>query len=109
MRIQGNKMADYRIPENRAPRLADILKGLGHPLRLQIISVLCEGDMCVNELCETLCVRQAQASQHLTPLRHLGLVAVDRRGGKATYTLAEPQLKQLVTCLKSCEHQGALQ
>jgi DNA-binding transcriptional ArsR family regulator len=97
-------MAEYRIPESKAPQLADILKGLSHPLRLQIISVLCEGDLCVNELCETLSVRQTQVSQHLTPLRHLGLVAVDRSGGKATYSLAEPQLKQLITCLTSCEH-----
>ena len=97
-------MPNYRITNEKAPILSEILKGLAHPLRLQIISVLCDGDLCVNELCETLSVRQSQVSQHLAPLRHLGLVAVDRTGGKATYSLAEPQLKQLVTCLSSCEH-----
>ncbi|MBN2719247.1 MAG: helix-turn-helix transcriptional regulator [Deltaproteobacteria bacterium] len=97
-------MPDYRISEIKAPVLADILKGLAHPLRLQIISVLCDSNMCVNDLCDTLNVRQAHVSQHLTPLRHLGLVSVDRTGGKATYSLAEPQLKQLIKCLMSCEH-----
>ncbi|MBN2341363.1 MAG: helix-turn-helix transcriptional regulator [Deltaproteobacteria bacterium] len=95
-------MGHYKIADTQAPHLAEILKGLAHPLRLQIISVLCEEPMCVNELCKVLNVKQAQASQHLTPLRHLGLVDVDRSGGKATYSLAEPQLKQLVTCLKTC-------
>lgn len=95
-------MTDFIIPGTQAPHLAEILKGLAHPLRLQIISVLCQQDMCVNELCAKLAMKQAQASQHLTPLRHLGLVAVDRTGGKATYSLAQPQLKQLVTCLKTC-------
>ena len=97
-------MPNFRITDSKAPLLAEILKGLAHPLRLQMISLLCEGDMCVNELCETLSVRQSQVSQHLAPLRHLGLVSVDRSGGRATYSLAEPLLKQLVTCLSSCNH-----
>lgn len=97
-------MSDFKIPEAKAPILAELLKGLAHPLRLQLISVLCEKDTCVNKLCAQLNAKQALVSQHLTLLRHLNLVNVDRSGGKATYSLAEPQLKQMITCLKSCNH-----
>ena len=95
-------MEKFRISDNEAPHLSEILKGLGHPLRLQIISVLCDNAMCVNELCETLDAKQAAVSQHLTPLRMLGLVSAERTGGKAIYSLAQPKLRNMVTCLKSC-------
>ena len=95
-------MDKHSIPATDAPHLADILKGLGHPIRLQIIGVLCAKDMCVGELCDCLGLKQASVSQHLAPLRMLGLVTADRTGGKATYSLAQPKLRNMVTCLKSC-------
>ncbi len=95
-------MNPFAVNETDAPHLADILKGLGHPMRLRIVSLLCGSSLCVTELCDQLDARQTAVSQHLAPLRMLGLVTVDRRGGQARYTLAEPKLKKLVNCLKSC-------
>lgn len=95
---------EYRkIPGSRADHLGGILKGLAHPLRLRIINYLCAGECTVSQLCEALDVNQSLVSQHLAPLRMLGLVHVDRSGGKATYSLAEPQLKNMIDCLSSCE------
>jgi len=95
---------EYReIEQERAKRLAGVLKGLAHPLRLRIVNYLSAGDCTVSELCNTLEVNQSMVSQHLAPLRMLDLVKVDRSGGKATYSLAEPQLRNLIDCLTSCE------
>ena len=52
-------------------------------------------------MAELLNERQAAVSQHLAPLRMLGLVAVDRTGGTATYSLKEPLLRSLVNCFES--------
>jgi DNA-binding transcriptional ArsR family regulator len=78
------------------------MKGLAHPTRLRIVSRLCRADATVTELCNELGVGQSLVSQHLSPLRMLGLVRVDRAGGKASYSLAEPRLRSLVDCLASC-------
>ena len=90
------------LPSERATELADILKGVAHPLRLRIVSLLCEQEHTVTELTEKLGARQSLVSQHLAPLRMLGLVQVDRSGGRATYSLAEPRLRTLVDCLLGC-------
>jgi len=92
-----------RLGDDRAAHLASLLKGLAHPLRLKIVNHLCAGDCNVTQLCEALDVKQSLVSQHLAPLRMLGLVSVDRSGGRATYSIAEPQLRSLIACLASCE------
>ncbi|MBM4353165.1 MAG: helix-turn-helix transcriptional regulator [Deltaproteobacteria bacterium] len=92
------------MDEERAERLAEVLKGIAHPLRLRLVAALCKGDHTVTDLTEKLGVRQSAVSQHLAPLRLLGLVSVDRTGGKATYSLAEPHLRNLVDCLLGCRN-----
>jgi ArsR family transcriptional regulator len=87
----------------RATRLGDVLKGLGHPTRLGIVNYLCASDRNVSELSEAIGAPQSLVSQHLAQLRMLGLVRVDRTGGHATYSIAEPRLRQLLECLSSCE------
>ena len=91
------------ISADRALELSVILKGLAHPLRLRIIGMLCEREHTVTEMTEQLDTRQSLVSQHLSPLRLLGLVKVDRRGSRAYYSLGEPRLKNLMDCLTGCE------
>ena len=90
------------VNAQRAEELSEILKGVAHPLRLRIIMMLCERKHTVTELTDGLEAKQSLVSQHLAPLRMLGLVSVDRTGGHATYSLAEPNLRKLVDCLSTC-------
>ncbi|HET6452635.1 MAG TPA: metalloregulator ArsR/SmtB family transcription factor [Spirochaetia bacterium] len=91
----------------RAVYLADVLKALAHPARLRIVAALCEGSQSVTELSRRLGLRQAVASQQLRILRMSGLVAAERGGGFATYSLAQPRLRQLVDCLEGCHSETA--
>ncbi len=86
----------------RAVYLADILKALAHPARLRIVAALCEGDESVIGLAKRLNLRQPIVSQQLRILRMSGLVAAERNAGFAHYRLAQPRLRQLVTCLEGC-------
>lgn len=62
-------------------QVAEILKALAHPVRIQIMQVLqAEGEACVCHLEAALGQRQAYVSQQLAVLRSAGLV-VDRRDG----------------------------
>lgn len=68
--------------------MATILKALGHPVRLQILAVLQQGEACVCHLEAVLGYRQAYISQHLMRLREAGLVVDRREGMYVLYALA---------------------
>ena len=85
-----------------AARYAEILKAIGHPVRLQIIDILTCGERNVGELEDLTEVKQAIISQQLKILRLSHLVQVDRREGKAYYSLVELHLRELMKCLRKC-------
>ena len=72
-----------------ADECAPVLRALGEPLRLRIISALRDGPLAVFELTEQLGVKQYQASRHLSVLHALGLVERERRGKRVLYALSE--------------------
>lgn len=86
----------------RATRAAEMIKALGHPLRLRIIAILCRGHRNVSALTEQLGVKQSIVSQQLRILRNQGLVLVERCNGFATYRLGEERLKDLIACIEGC-------
>ena len=91
------------IKDNKkAESISEILKALGHPIRIRVVAILCSGEEHVNGLAGHLGVPQAIISQQLRILRMRGLVGVIRKDGYAYYQLAEPQLKELIGCLEKC-------
>lgn len=53
---------------------ADFLKGLAHPIRLQIIEHLKGSEVSVGALVQALGVEQSNLSRHLAILRNLGIL-----------------------------------
>lgn len=86
------------------PYIAEILKALGHPLRLRLVEILARGEASVGALQEQLETSQAIVSQQLRILRTSGIVAFRRQGTLSFYSLAIPGLLNLLTCLHSCQH-----
>jgi DNA-binding transcriptional ArsR family regulator len=91
------------INADNAPKLAEMLKSLGHPIRLQLVAILCESDERVGDLADQLGVTPSIVSQQLRILRMTGLVEVTKDGGVARYTLAEPRLVDLLGCMAGCK------
>ena len=87
---------------DHAEHCADILKALGHPLRLRLIALLCESQENVAGIARRLGARQSAVSQQLRILRLNGLVDAERSDGFSVYRLAEPRLRQLVACVERC-------
>jgi len=96
-------MTDLKSDYPRATNLAEILKALAHPVRLMLVAILCEEKKNVGELAEMLNLSQAIVSQQLRILRMCDLVETQRESGFAVYSLKEPQLKNLIACLQSCQ------
>jgi ArsR family transcriptional regulator len=92
--------------QDKAQRLAEILKALAHPLRLRLVAALCQKEQTVTSLCERLEVRQALVSQYLSVLRMVGIVHANRQGGTATYSIQEQGIRRLLNCLGDCRKRG---
>ncbi|RYF69708.1 MAG: ArsR family transcriptional regulator [Cytophagaceae bacterium] len=69
-----------------------MLKGLAHPLRLQIILLLGQSPgpgLSVTVIAEQLKVEQSLASHHLIEMRQKGLVDARRQGKNVYYSLTD--------------------
>jgi DNA-binding transcriptional ArsR family regulator len=86
----------------QSEHLAGILKALAHPARLRIVAALCEGPENVGALAARIGIEPAIVSQQLRILRMGELVDAERSEGFALYSLAEPRLADLVSCLEKC-------
>ncbi len=73
---------------------AEICKVFTNPKRLEIISLLRDGEKTVNELTELAGVPQANVSQHLTVLRQNNVVTTRRNGANIYYKIANPKMLQ---------------
>lgn len=78
------------------------MRALGHPLRLQIVSLLGAQEQHVGAIAELLEAPPAIVSQQLRILRMAGLVETTRDEGRAVYRLAQPHLRDLLACMGRC-------
>ncbi len=67
-----------------------LFRALGDPLRLRLLLLLREGEVCVCHLVNTLGESQPLISKHLATLRRAGLVTSRKDGYWRHYSLAEP-------------------
>jgi DNA-binding transcriptional ArsR family regulator len=70
-------------------RAANLLKQVGDPTRLQVITLLSEREHHVGALCDQFNMSQPAVSHHLALLRHGGIVERRRQGKNNVYTLTE--------------------
>jgi ArsR family transcriptional regulator len=85
-----------------AVNASEMIKAVGHPIRLRLIALLCQGDAHVSALSQQTGAKQSIVSQQLRILRSHGLVRATRNEGFAYYRIAEPKLVDLVRCIEGC-------
>jgi len=78
---------------------AEILKTLGHPIRLKIVAGLCTRECNVKHIWECLGLPQATVSQHLSQLKNKGIIEGKRTGVEVHYTVIDPFVKKLIKLL----------
>jgi DNA-binding transcriptional ArsR family regulator len=75
---------------------AEFFRTLGHPARIRIMELLSEGDKPVHQLLASIAIEPSNLSQQLAVLRKAGLVIQRREGGEVIYSLAVPQVRDLL-------------
>jgi DNA-binding transcriptional ArsR family regulator len=78
---------------------AEILKVLGHPIRLKIAAGLCTKECNVKNIWECLGLPQATVSQHLALLKNKGIITGKREGTEVHYSVTNPLVKKIIKAL----------
>ena len=82
-----------------AQQASAFLKALAHEARLLILCLLIEEEKSVTEIEEILGLRQPAISQQLARLRADGLVETRREGKNIFYSLARPEVREVIGAL----------
>jgi DNA-binding transcriptional ArsR family regulator len=82
-----------------ARKASDFLKAIAHEDRLLILCLLIDGEKTVGELEQILKLRQAAVSQQLARLRADELVEARRNGKSVYYSLARPDVIEVISAL----------
>jgi DNA-binding transcriptional ArsR family regulator len=88
----------------RAATTTDVFNAIAEPRRREIIAVLVDGkEHAVGEVVSILRLPQPAVSKHLSVLRKVGIVSVNKRGQLRMYRLNAKELKPVHDWVKTYE------
>ena len=91
---------------------AALFRSLGHPARIRVLELLSEDDLPVHTLLARIEIEASNLSQQLSVLRREGLVTQRREGGEVIYSLALPEVRDLLLAARrilTIKHQAGAQ
>ncbi len=90
------------LPEEFLQSMAEVIKLIGHPLRLRILEYLdLHGECTVNTIVAGISGQQSAVSQHLNKMRMAGIVACRREGRQILYRIGAVNAVTILNCLRS--------
>jgi ArsR family transcriptional regulator len=87
-------------------KVAEILKAIAHPVRLQILDVLREhNSLSVSEIQQAITIQTEQSllSHHLIKMKDKGVLVCEKRGMNVFYALADRHLLSIFDCMERCD------
>jgi DNA-binding transcriptional ArsR family regulator len=75
---------------------AELFRTLGHPARIRILELLCEGPHAVHEFRKHVEIEASNLSQQLSVLRRSQMVISSRRNGEVVYSISVPEVRDLL-------------
>ena len=85
--------------ENNAEKAARFLKSIANRNRILVLCHLISDEWTAGELSESIGVKPANLSQHLTWLKNEGLVKTRREGTIIHYSLSDKDVRPLISIL----------
>ncbi len=87
------------IPDGSLEKMAETLKAVAHPIRLQIVNILMNGERSVGDLVRRLGTKQSLTSQQLSILKSRGVLRSRRNGNVVFYSLENSGIKNIMTSI----------
>ena len=79
--------------------MAETLKAVAHPIRLQIVNILMSGERSVGELVKKLGTKQSLTSQQLSILKSRGVLKSRRNGNVVYYSVVNGGIKNIIASI----------
>ena len=95
--IDGSELL---LDEDELIEMAELFKMFGDSTRIKILSLLFEGEKCVQEITEASGSSQSAVSHQLRLLKQARLVRSRRSGKQIFYTLADDHVKTILGMAK---------
>jgi len=81
-------------------RDSDLLKALGHPVRLKMLEGIMRDECHVKKIMKVLNIPQSTASQHIGILKNRVIVAPRKEGVKTCYRIADSIVREIINIFK---------
>ncbi len=85
--------------DETAEHVAQVLKALAHPVRLQIVDALESGEKCVSDIVAAVGGKQSITSQQLNMMKDKGVLSCRRDGSKVFYRIENQNIIKLLSCI----------
>ena len=79
---------------------ARALKAIAHPLRLKILCVVGEAEVCVQDIVEAVGTSQSNISQHLAILRDKDVLQTRKDANRVFYRISDQRTLQLIGLMR---------
>ncbi|CAG0968307.1 Biofilm growth-associated repressor [Rhodocyclaceae bacterium] len=79
---------------------ARALKAISHPLRLKILCVVGDQEVCVQDIVDAVGTSQSNISQHLAILRDKGVLQTRKDANRVFYRVADQRTLQLIGLMR---------
>jgi len=99
-------LAKFKIEAEHINKAAEILKTIGHPVRLQILEVLSDKEpLSVTEIQEKLTdnTEQSLLSHHLIKMKDRGILNCEKQGMNVLYRIEDRNILKIFKCMESCD------
>ncbi len=98
--IDGLAHGEHMQSERVFELAAELFSLLGTPMRLRILSALCDGERSVSQLLDTMRTTQPNLSQHLAVMYKSGVLAKRKEGAQVIYRVQSERAVSL--CRNVC-------
>src|SRR5512135_3410159 len=99
------------MPDSRKKLLFEkqalIAQAIGHPLRLEILDFLKNGEQCVCDIAESVGSERSNVSKHLSVMVSAGVLEHRKEGLNVLYKLKCPCILDFFTCITGVLKQRA--
>lgn len=77
---------------------AKLIAALSHPIRLAIVDLLKDGEVCVCEIADRVGAERSNVSRHLAVMLSAGLLKTRKQGLQVFYSLRTPCVVNFLNC-----------
>ncbi len=98
--MDGDAIRDLISKKEHIETAARALKAIAHPLRLKILCVVGDQEVCVQDIVDAVGTSQSNISQHLGILRDKGVLQTRKDANRVFYSVADPRTLQLIGLMR---------